>query len=176
MSLFYVTGISGSGKSEVLEELKVRGYEAYGIDENGFADWVNKSNGGVEALPQNRPNFDIHRWFREHYWVLNSTKIARLMKRSSKSDNPIFLCGLADGEDKVWHMFTKLFLLTIDNKTLEQRITQRIDNDFGKNPAEMHSIFEWLSKNEKRYQRLGAIPIDATQPVVNVVDEIIANL
>jgi len=40
----------------------------------------------------------------------------------------------------------------------------------------MSSILEWLSKNEKLYQNLGAIPVDAKQSVPKVVDDIIANL
>jgi len=122
MSLFYVTGISGTGKSQVLKELQARGYEAHGTDEHGFANWVNKSSREIEMLPEDQPKFDIHEWFAEHDWVLSDNKIAQLMGKANVSDKPIFLCGLADGEDKVWHMFTKVFLLTVDEPTLRHRI------------------------------------------------------
>ncbi|HET9898538.1 MAG TPA: hypothetical protein VFQ44_26725 [Streptosporangiaceae bacterium] len=35
MSLYYVTGLSGTGKSAVLTELRARGYLARGVDEDG---------------------------------------------------------------------------------------------------------------------------------------------
>jgi hypothetical protein len=38
MALFCVTGLSGTGKSAVLSELRVRGYHARGVDEDGYAD------------------------------------------------------------------------------------------------------------------------------------------
>ena len=43
MSLIYITGISGSGKSTVLRELAKQGYEAHGVDEEGYADWIDLS-------------------------------------------------------------------------------------------------------------------------------------
>lgn len=176
MALFYVTGVSGTGKSQVLKELQTRGYEAHGTDEHGFAYWINKASGKIEVLPENQPKFDIHKWFAEHDWILNDTKIAQLKDQASTSDKTIFLCGLADGEDKVWHMFAKVFILTVDKQTLQQRIRQRTDNDFGKAQDEMKSILKWLSKSEKRYKNLGAIPINATQSVPKVVNDIINNL
>lgn len=176
MSFFYVTGISGIGKSQVLKELRARGYEAYGTDEDGFARWINKSNHKIELLPENRPQFDIHKWFAEHDWVLDKIKVSKLMTRANTIHKPIFLCGLADGEDKVWYMFTKVFLLKLDESVLRKRILERTDNDFGKAPSEIKSINEWLSKNEKRYQDMGAIPLDASQPVSEVVDDIITSI
>ena len=35
MSLVYITGVSGMGKSEVLRELATRGLNAHGVDEDG---------------------------------------------------------------------------------------------------------------------------------------------
>lgn len=40
MPLIYVTGLPGTGKSAVLHELQVRGFEAHGTDEDGLADPV----------------------------------------------------------------------------------------------------------------------------------------
>ena len=56
MSLFYVTGISGTGKSQVLKELQARDYEAHGTDEHGFANWVNKSSREIEMLQKTSLN------------------------------------------------------------------------------------------------------------------------
>ncbi len=48
--IIYITGIGGSGKSSVKEELKKRGYEAHDVDE-GFANFFNiKTNEKVTAL------------------------------------------------------------------------------------------------------------------------------
>jgi hypothetical protein len=52
MALFYVTGLSGTGKSAVLSELRVRGYHARGVDEDGYADWINKVTGTPDGFPR----------------------------------------------------------------------------------------------------------------------------
>jgi thymidylate kinase len=53
--LVYVTGLSGSGKSSVLLQLKKRGYEAHGVDEEGYADWVDRMNGQCVRFPHGNP-------------------------------------------------------------------------------------------------------------------------
>ena len=61
MALYYVTGLSGSGKSSVLRELRARGYHARGVDEDGFADWINRISGRADAFPgrqSHRPGDD----------------------------------------------------------------------------------------------------------------------
>ena len=45
MALVLVTGLSGSGKSTVYRELVELGHEAYGFDEDGFGEWVDKATG-----------------------------------------------------------------------------------------------------------------------------------
>ena len=46
MTLIYITGVAGVGKTTVLNELKRRGYEAYDADEN-LSSWELKSPGSV---------------------------------------------------------------------------------------------------------------------------------
>jgi hypothetical protein len=71
MALFYVTGLSGTGKSAVRGELQARGYYARGVDEDGYADWVNRVSGTPDAFPRDDPDFDFHAWYRAHEWVLS---------------------------------------------------------------------------------------------------------
>jgi hypothetical protein len=51
MSLIYVTGLSGTGKSAILGELRARGYRARGVDEDGYADWINRVTGTADEFP-----------------------------------------------------------------------------------------------------------------------------
>ena len=58
MPLYYVTGVSGTGKSSVLRELRTRGYHARGVDEDGYADWINRISGRTDAFPRGEQDFD----------------------------------------------------------------------------------------------------------------------
>jgi hypothetical protein len=58
MGLFYVTGLSGTGKSAVLSELRGRGYHARGVDEDSYADWINRAAGTPDDFPRDAPDLD----------------------------------------------------------------------------------------------------------------------
>jgi hypothetical protein len=60
MSLFFVTGLSGTGKPAVLGELRARGHQARGVDEDGYADWINRATGSADDFPRNDPGLDFH--------------------------------------------------------------------------------------------------------------------
>ena len=140
MGLVYVTGLSGSGKSAVLHELKKRGYEAHGVDEESYADWIDRETGATAFLPYNDPSLDFHNWCKEHRWVLSQKRIGNLKKQADNSNKTVFLLGTAEGEDKVWHFFDKVIALSVDEATSRSRIESRHDNHFGKDPEEMAAI------------------------------------
>jgi len=63
VSLFYVTGLSGPGKSAVLAELRARGYQARGVDEDGYADWINRVTGTPDDFSPDDPDLEFYRGF-----------------------------------------------------------------------------------------------------------------
>lgn len=174
MPLIYVTGISASGKSSVLEELRsTRGFEAYGVDEDGYGRWLNRCSRQVDQFPSEQQHLDIHDWFNEHDWVLDVEKIARLKDRSDADNKPVFLCGVAAGDADAWAYFDVVCALVVDEATIRKRIDRRA-NAFGKQPRELAQILEWNAGYEELYRGFGAVLIDATQPLPTVVDAILA--
>lgn len=111
MSLCFVTGVSGTGKSAVLRELRVRGCLTRGVDEDGYADWVSRRTGLAEVIPRDDPEFDIHAWYRAHDWVLNARRVSVLSRAAARCGRPVFLCGSALGEAGVWHLFDRVVAL-----------------------------------------------------------------
>lgn len=61
----------------------------------------------------------------------------------------------------------------VDDETLKHRITNRTENNFGQNPHEFALISDWQKTAEGDYRKFGATIVDATQPLEQVVDEII---
>jgi hypothetical protein len=173
MALFYVTGLSGTGKSAVLSELLARGYHARGVDEDGYADWISLAAGTPEHYPRDDPGLDFHAWQTTHNWVLSPGRISILSRAAARLGKPVFLCGTADGDASVWHLFSKVLALATDVPTLRHRINTRT-NEFGKTPEELAAILGWHASYEADYRRYGAVIIDATRPLGEVVDEILA--
>jgi hypothetical protein len=173
MPLLYVTGVSGTGKSAVLGDLRARGYQACGVDEDGYADWLNRLTGMPDEFPHDDPDLDFHAWCRAHEWTLSAERIAALSHEAARSVRPTFLCGTASGDGAVWHLFDKVLALVADLPTLRQRIAARA-NDFGKSPGELAAIIGWHASYEAAYRGFGAVIIDAARPLGQVVDEILA--
>jgi hypothetical protein len=173
MPLIYVTGISASGKSAVLVELRSRGFAAYGVDEDGYGRWLNRRTGKEDVFPDERRDLDLHEWFGEHDWVLDIEKIARLKDGTIGDDEPVFLCGVAIGDADAWTYFDVVCALVVDEPTIRQRIDGRT-NAFGRQPGELAQILEWNAGYEETYRAFGAVVIDATQPLPAVVDAILS--
>lgn len=173
MSLIYVTGVSGMGKSALFRELKLRGKEVYGVDEDVLGDWVNKSSGAVDDIDEaaKSPSFDIHDWYREHSWVLSEKRIAELADRAISSTT--YLCGTAEGYDDCKRYFTKTYALYMgDSDELKARILARSDVDYGKHPRDMARILDWQRTAPEYYAAMGAIMLDASHPVSEIADQL----
>lgn len=170
MSLIYVTGVAGAGKSTVRIELQRRGLEAYGTDEDSLAAFYNNTTGasvGSEVPPEIR----TEAWRHEHTWKVPPEKIEKLAEQAKNM--PIFLCGVVSNESEFWGMFSHIFALTIDEPTLIQRLRDRPNNNFGKLDHELRDVLEWQQGAAEGYRRSGAILIDATRPIDTVVDDIL---
>src|SRR6202021_2141217 len=147
MSLFYITGISGSGKSEVLTELHNRGYETHGTDEDGIAAFFNRYTGDKITRPHD-PEQRNAEWRAKAIWKISRKEGEGLAERAKNKD--VFLCGVVENDDEVWDLFSKVIALVVDEDTLYKRITTRTNNNFGKNPEELKIIFDGkkIAKND----------------------------
>lgn len=176
MPLIYITGISGSGKSTVMERLKNLGYEVHGIDEEGYADWVNRKTGQIDEFPHEDKNLDLHTWYAEHYWVSSEPRIKQLADEVTAAGKLVFLCGNAGSDHKVLDYFGKVIVLRVDNDTLRHRLATRTTNDYGKHEDELREVLAWHEGLYDKYQRAGATLVDATRSVDEVVGTILASV
>lgn len=170
MSLIYITGIAGAGKSAVCDELVRRGYEAHEADNTLSNFYVNATG---EIASSTTPAERTAEWREHHSWQMSKDKLLALKKTAASK--PVFVCGVAANEEEYLDVFDKIFALTVDTETLVHRITTRDIGDFGKSEHEMKSLLEWQNMTEDGYKKIGAQVIDATRPLATVVDEIIAN-
>ena len=170
MPLVYVTGISGAGKSAVCDELQRRGYDAHDTDREGNAVWVNHETGEITAkaagLDDRPPS-----WLDHNDWRMVPERVQDLAARAS--GRLVFLCGSTSNENEVWHHFSRTIFLSIDEQTLRRRLSTRTTNDFGKSAHELAAILEWHKVGDDDYRSFGAVVVDATRPLTDVVDEVL---
>jgi hypothetical protein len=144
--------LSGAGKSSVYEELIRRGYKAVSTDRA----W--KVHADPDSGPPVRPTHSM--------W--NEQKAVSELERSEP--DVLFVCGSSRNRDRFLPYFTKVFNLRIDDDTMRCRLQERTNNDFGKQPEELELM---LALNRREEKPAGAIDVDATQPLDQVVDELL---
>lgn len=99
------------------------------------------------------------------------SKVKALVERAD--GRLVFLGGSTANEHEVWHLFSRVIYLAIDEQTLRDRLASRTSNDFGKSPKELGAILSWHKVGEADYLRFGAVVINATLPLREVVDNIL---
>ena len=140
---YLVEGLSGAGKSSVYEELIQRGYKAISTDRA----WKFRTDTGS---------------------VWDEQKALRELE--SPEPDVLFVCGSSSNRDRFLPYFTEIFNLRIDDDTMRRRLQERTNNDFGKKPEELELMLRLNRSDEKL---AGAIDVDATQPLDQVVDEVL---
>jgi broad-specificity NMP kinase len=164
---YLITGVAGSGKSAVAKELRKRGYASYDTEE-GFSYYVDKKSGHHVSRPAN-PTYE---WYEKHERVFDEQVLGNLFTKHAKE--PLFICSITANQKKYYPVFNKIFLLTIDRSTLVERISSRTDNSFGKHPVDFNRLLARHDQFDEELQAIGAIPVDATRPLEEVVNNILA--
>jgi dephospho-CoA kinase len=170
MPLILVAGISGAGKSAVCVELQKRGYEAHDTDLDDNAVWVNRETGEVTPGQASR-SASSPEWFENHEWRVVPERVEALAERASA--RTVFLCGMPANEHEVSHLFSRVIYLSIDAQTIRDRVTSRTTNNFGKAEHEMAAILDWREVAEEEHRQSGAVVVDATRPLSQVVDDVV---
>ena len=150
---YLVEGLSGAGKSSVYEELIRRGHKAISTDRA----WKRPADPdtGHPGGPTHHDSGDQHKAVGE---------------LESQEPEVLFVCGSSRNRDRFLHYFTKIFNLRIDDDTMRRRLRERTNNDFGKQPEELDLM---LGLNRSDAKPPGAVDVDATQPLNQVVDELL---
>jgi AAA domain len=155
MTKVLVTGMSGTGKSSALTELDRRGYAVLDTDEPGWLEWVESSNevfGGE--------------------WLRVEERMTDLLR--SFVGRTLFVAGCARNQGKYYDQFDAVVLLSATADVLLDRIANRTINDFGKTSPERPMILHDIATTEPLLRAGCTHELDATRPVGEVVDGLIA--
>ena len=152
---YLVEGLSGAGKSSVYEELIRRGYRAISTDRA----WKRHADPDI-GPPAGRNHHGSSMWDGQK----------AVSELESPEPDVLFVCGSSRNRDDFLPYFTKVFNLRIDDDSMRARLRERSDNTFGKQTWELELMLKLNRSDEKP---AGAIDIDATQPLSEVVDELL---
>jgi len=141
--------MSGTGKSTVLAELGRRGYDVVETDEPEWMEWSNEDGG----------------------YVWREDRVAELLARDR--DAPLFLSGTVSNQRRFYPGFDAVVLLSAPLEVLLGRIEHRTTNDFGKTRAERERITSDFTVFEHRLRATCTHELDATQPIDDIVAELI---
>ena len=152
---YLVEGLSGAGKSSVYEELIRRGYKAISTD-RAWAYHADPDTG--------LPGGPIH----HDTWMWDQQKAVSELE--SPEPEVLFVCGSSRNRDHFLPYFTKIFNLRIDDDTMRRRLQERTADDWELGPEAIELMLELNRSDEKP---AGAIDVDATQTLNQVVDELL---
>ena len=141
-----LTGMSGTGKSAVVAELRRRGVNAVDADDDGYAE---PAADGV--------------------WRWRIREVEQLL--AGAGDDPLFFAGCSDEQTQV-HWDLKL-LLTAPKAIILERLATRTTNPFGESAGERERVLADLRDVEPLLRRLADLVIDTTEPLGRVVDRVL---
>jgi hypothetical protein len=165
---YLIEGVSGTGKTSVCHALQRRGYHAINGDRE-LAYQGDPETGEPVAGPADARVIDGAPWAHAHH-IWDVDKVKSIVADRSQAIS--FFCGGSRNFPRFIDLFDGVFILEIDPDTLNQRLAERPDDEFGGKPsdraliARLHATKEDIPK--------GGITIDATAPLERVVDEILA--
>ena len=143
-----VTGMSGTGKSSALAELRRLGFQAVDTDEPGWTEWSDREGG----------------------YVWREDRIAELLARDEGA--PLFVSGTVSNQGRFYGRFDAVVLLSAPAEVLLQRIERRTSNPYGKVLEERELILRHLAEVEPLLRNTCTYEIDATQPLSVVVGQL----
>lgn len=85
----------------------------------------------------------------------------------------MYLCGGGGDEAAYWDLLDRVILLSVDNETLGHRLATRTNNSFGKAPHQREATLNAKLTWEASYRERGAVILDGTKPLDEVVAEVI---
>ncbi len=113
-------------------------------------------------------------WLARHSWQWNPARLDELIAAAAPAT--LYVCGGAANELELADRFTHVVLLEIDEPSMLARLdAPSRENDWGRTGDTREYLRRFLPRYQARLRAFGAIAIDATQPLDQVVDAILSH-
>lgn len=165
--LVYVTGVPGSGKSTLRDELERLGHRAQDADE-GFCAWFDADGHRVPTLPLSERSTD---WYAVHQWRLLSDPVRDFAADCANGVG--FLLGVAANADELSAYFGRAFYLTAETDVIVERLRHRDGAAYGTRFTGALSVQDWMAVRERSWASLGYTPLDGSGTPAEVADALV---
>lgn len=159
MKRVFLTGMSGTGKSTVIEELAARGHNAVDTDYDGFSEEVDVPDDEPTGL---EPGKD---------WVWREERIQNLL--STEDADALFLSGCVPNQGKFYPQFDHIILLSVPANVIADRLAARTNNPYGKRPEEVARVLSLRQTIEPMLRKSAGHEVDTSAPLAEVVARIL---
>jgi shikimate kinase len=159
MKRVLITGMSGTGKSAVIQELAARGYQAYDLDTPEWSEWIDADPSDALTPSQGKD------------WVWRETRVRTLLTESG--DGTLFISGCAENMRHFFPLIEVVILLSAPVATIMERLAARAPGSYGHAQEERGKIATLLSTVEPILRDSAHYEIDTRRPLSATVDEIL---
>lgn len=147
MSVVFITGMSGAGKSTALKELERRGFETADTD---YGRWCHQVDGEL---------------------VWDEPKIKALLDQ--ERGGVLYLSGTVSNQGRFYDRFDAVVLLTAPHAVLLQRLRTRTTNNYGKTEAERLEVSHYIRTVEPLLRETATHVVHTEQPMSAVADSLV---
>lgn len=154
MNRVLVTGMSGTGKSTALAELRRRGFRVVDTDSPAWSEWIPAAGDPAGE------------------WLWREDRITRLL--TSEDEHTLYVSGCMSNQGKFYEQFEAIVLLIAPVEVILDRVENRTTNDYGKGRGERDLILSHLGSVEPLLRATCTHELDASRPLADVVDALIA--
>jgi hypothetical protein len=144
-----LTGMSGTGKSTLVRELRRRGHEAHDADDDGFTE----------------PRADGR-------WGWRADLVAELLARAP--GRLLFFAGCSEEQAEL--PFDFRVLLTAPRPVLVERLRTRSGNAYGRDPSELAQVLADLAEVEPLLRRSADLVLTTTAPASELADALLRRI
>ena len=159
MKRMLLTGMSGTGKSTVIEELAARGYKAVDADADGWSEVMSVPESELTGIG---PGQD---------WVWREDRIQDLL--STADADVLFVSGCSPNQGKFYPQFEHVILLSAPAQVIVGRLASRTNNPFGKHPEEVARVLQLQQEIEPLLRAGAGYEIDTSVPLDQVVAKVL---
>jgi shikimate kinase len=154
MKRIFITGMSGTGKSSVIEALRAREFAAIDTD---YDEWCELSflNGQSE-------------------WIWREDRMHNLLVTPLKS--ALFVSGCRSNQGKFYRYFDYKILLSAPLEVMLERVAQRCSNPYGKSEPEQAEICCNFEHVQPLLRKSADFELDTTTMSVNKIADFLARL